>query len=1242
MWNNWVEKAKIMAADIDQQLNEAVGAEADRSNNKNNKVSTLNNNTSSTTTNTSLPLSLSSSASAFGGLLLPSVTAAAVATTSTTSTQAVSDTSVIPDEQHVTGGGNDDDDVWNDDFDFGDEENDNNNEDKQKVAAEPITEIKMEADIVAEPEPATGSSTTKSIISTNEQAEIPAKQVSVNQTDILESEPKNDVVTAELSDTDPWNEKEDPTKIDASQASQQKEAEAMVGDDLKIDVAQAESQTDKPVDIASSTAAPVAEEKSKQDTQDTEQFSSQQETTTNDPSSSSLQETPAEAGWDDFDPIDVSTNREDDDDESPPPIVETMAPTGSNTPPHPETVPESHSQETEVLSSKASQTAVPSFTGIATSETNKESNSNSSSGGLFSSLAHRAEGGVSSLLTAAAHLAKDDDIDNDDVVNNDLTEKQKDSSTSANTKKDQGPSNTLSGFFSAAVNTVLTEAPKNLVKTLEPDNQEAEDDEWEEHDDLDITEHDGIEGPVKMIQEASLQSDNQAMDEPEKLAPPNTMPGEHSTDLVDSVADMQMGDVGKQSGESTSVDSSNEAASSFVQVSPVSISPLHETSTAVEEEEKPVTRNVSEKATISNIEDDPRYKQLQQALQQREDQLSNKSVQLTQLQALMETQEQDYKKKLQETKEEAKKRIIRAKERCEAAEAKLRLQSSSGSEDAAKQEQLIAALRSEGEALAMKQAAMEQAVRAAKTETRELREQLEDEVAMKENALEKIKSLEAELKATRDSLAAARKGESQASKLENDLLAARSDAEQKSNTILSLQQHIKELTAESKDLKNEIAKIQKAAAHEAQQEKTNMRREHNDLLSDLEAKLRTTEREAGVREDALRHEVAELRKRWQDAVRRADALSMDIQSSTAPLLRQLESMERQNRARASNWAELEGRLRSELEECVIQNESLSKDRADFKAKFTRYERLAKERDEELAAARKTIEEQTIKITTLESQLAKLTEEAEKRQEEYEKVERLASEGVAKVRSEMSQTVVESEERYRGQIDKLEKELKMEREKRTQLESQVDQLLENAGMIVAGPQAPENFRRESKPKKLRQAEGQAEILAGALGLDSSDDESVDEFDDFDDDEPVDADGPTKKGGVNSYAALEQLTSKLKTAQVELSSLRQSLRESELTRESLVQELGETRHAKEKLPLFEAKVRELTEENREKELEIMGLRDDISEVKEMYRAQLNLLVEEKIANEQHQLSTTGINIKSLVEDSDIEPTENPADG
>ena len=190
--------------------------------------------------------------------------------------------------------------------------------------------------------------------------------------------------------------------------------------------------------------------------------------------------------------------------------------------------------------------------------------------------------------------------------------------------------------------------------------------------------------------------------------------------------------------------------------------------------------------------------------------------------------------------------------------------------DASKQQQVIDELRQEGQALAMKQVTMEQAVRGAKAETRSLIQELEQEASEKEQALQKIVELENSLKSTKGSLTSAREGESQAKNLENDLLAARADGEDKENKILSLQQRMKELIAESKELQNEINATRKSAAHEAQQDKTFMRKEHNDLVSDLEIKLRTTEREAGVREDALRHEVAEIRKRWQDTVRRAD------------------------------------------------------------------------------------------------------------------------------------------------------------------------------------------------------------------------------------------------------------------------------------------------------------------------------------------------------------------------------------
>lgn len=337
---------------------------------------------------------------------------------------------------------------------------------------------------------------------------------------------------------------------------------------------------------------------------------------------------------------------------------------------------------------------------------------------------------------------------------------------------------------------------------------------------------------------------------------------------------------------------------------------------------------------------------------------------------------------------------------------------------------------------------------------------------------------------------------------------------------------------------------------------------------------------------------------------------MDAQSSTAPLLRQLESMERQNRVRAANWAELETRLRSELEEAVIQNETLSKERSEFKTKYTRLERLRNEHEQELVQSKRLIEEQTTKIDKLEKTLEEMELKAQKQQEDYSRVERLANEGVMRVRSEMTQTVVDSEERYRHQIETLQGELRVEQEKRRQLEKQVEELLDNVGVIVA-PDAPQPIRRDVKPKKLRQAQGQAEILAGALGLDS-DSDSDDEGSvghPMDRGDGVTSSTPRGSGGMTSFAALEELSSKLKVAKVELEALRKNLRESEMTRDSLVDELAEARSAKEKLPLFEAKVKELMEENREQELEIKGLRDDVAEVRELYRTQLNVLLEEK---------------------------------
>jgi len=260
---------------------------------------------------------------------------------------------------------------------------------------------------------------------------------------------------------------------------------------------------------------------------------------------------------------------------------------------------------------------------------------------------------------------------------------------------------------------------------------------------------------------------------------------------------------------------------------------------------------------------------LQIQLGQREDQLTSKAEQLTTMQAMFESEKDELRKKIADTKEEAKRRILKAKERVEAMEKRL-ANASKSADEAGAQSEIIAALREEGEKLARKQSEMEKAVRAAKGETRDLREQLDAETASKDKALAKIASLEAELKKTKEDLTAARKGESQVVKLDAELLSMKEECERKATTNLSLEQQVKELKAENKELRTEVEQARRGAELEKQDESKKLKKEHNDLLSDLENKLRTSEREANLREDALRHEVAEIRKRWQDAVRRAD------------------------------------------------------------------------------------------------------------------------------------------------------------------------------------------------------------------------------------------------------------------------------------------------------------------------------------------------------------------------------------
>jgi chromosome segregation ATPase len=318
-------------------------------------------------------------------------------------------------------------------------------------------------------------------------------------------------------------------------------------------------------------------------------------------------------------------------------------------------------------------------------------------------------------------------------------------------------------------------------------------------------------------------------------------------------------------------------------------------------------------------------------------------------------------------------------------------------------------------------------------------------------------------------------------------------------------------------------------------------------------------------------------------------------------MRQLESTERQNRARAAAWAEVETKLRSDLEDNIVSLENVTREKNNLVSSDKRMQRLLKEKAEEIASSRETIDGLNATIETLETRLEELEEGGKILKQELIIAERKASEGASKVRSEMMQTLVESEERYRSQIDALEEELDVERHGRVILEKQLDDLVESVSAAkFAQNHAGGGQRSPDKEKKLLSATDQASILQDTLaGFDS----------DVDDDDGNEVVNHRVQGQGGSFAAMEQLTLGLNGAKAEIDALRKQLVTSEESRAILVEELGEARQAVEKLPLFEQRVSELTMEIKLRDMEIQGLQDDIADVRFLYRTQLDALLEEK---------------------------------
>lgn len=126
--------------------------------------------------------------------------------------------------------------------------------------------------------------------------------------------------------------------------------------------------------------------------------------------------------------------------------------------------------------------------------------------------------------------------------------------------------------------------------------------------------------------------------------------------------------------------------------------------------------------------------------------------------------------------------------------------------------------------------------------------------------------------------------------------------------------------AEEAALSREIqAKEQLSVALEKAQEEARIQQELlANQVADLRVALQRAEQQQARKEDYLRNEISELQQRLQDAESRNQELSQNVTSATRPLLRQIENLQASLGGQTASWEKLEKSISDRLTDAQAQ------------------------------------------------------------------------------------------------------------------------------------------------------------------------------------------------------------------------------------------------------------------------------------------------------------------------------------
>ena len=540
-----------------------------------------------------------------------------------------------------------------------------------------------------------------------------------------------------------------------------------------------------------------------------------------------------------------------------------------------------------------------------------------------------------------------------------------------------------------------------------------------------------------------------------------------------------------------------------------------------------------------------------------------------------------------------------------------------------KNEQL-AAYELEGQNLAKKQGEMEKLVKKVRGEIKEkdneikgLRDSKDQLVKAIEEIQEVMRTKEQEASGANKTLSAmqavSQASSDKISKLESELAnkieeisSQRRALDSAWNENSECKRSITELRAERDDLKKQIgegtSKVIETESNkrDIEQREAVLKATNKQLQDSLQRQMS----ESSLREERLREEINDMRKRWNEAITSRDTLASELGNTTTPLLRQISSLQESLRVKSENWQVIE----SSLSERALRAES-AYEMAEHK--------------------RALMEEQ---LNDMKSQLANITgkyNETIVTTNEYE----LLIDKLKKMESSLNEKNNELESRLQyeyGQKQSIQTSLR-ELELRHRLDVQEQkELSENNNKMYELKITSLNKEISELNQMLQQQQLQQQhsyvptkTLANEVTVESNPATPTNNLKSKYNNHNLSALLPN---GDTSYAAQERFQQYVHQKDEELSSRLSQISQLEASRNALLEEVSylSSRNAELEeqtisVPALHAAITELQSKSNillnilgEKDEELEATLDDMKEVKYMYRAQLEELLD-KVAPE-----------------------------